>query len=92
MRTASALQTDLNSDDVINILFISAGKRMASQKPKACSHQPLNRREVLRAGLESLAQQRELRELQERPQTNTTGRRRAAPPPERSKADIMKVL
>ncbi|TMS07558.1 Protein moonraker [Larimichthys crocea] len=66
------------------------GKRMASQKPKACSHQPLNRREVLRAGLESLAQQRELRELQERPQTNTTGRRRAAPPPERSKADIMK--
>lgn len=66
---------------------------MASQKPKTTSHQPLNRREVLRAGLESLAQQRELRELQGRPQTNTTRRKGGAVHSERSKADIvMKVL
>uniref|UniRef100_A0A3B4UBX5 Si:dkey-243i1.1 n=1 Tax=Seriola dumerili TaxID=41447 RepID=A0A3B4UBX5_SERDU len=36
--------------------------RMASQKPKTTSQQPINRREVLRVGLESLVQQRELRE------------------------------
>lgn len=66
---------------------------MASQKPKTTSHQPLNRREVLRAGLESLAQQRELRELQGRPQTNTACRKGGALHSERSKADTaMKVL
>ncbi|XP_035536655.1 protein moonraker isoform X2 [Morone saxatilis] len=66
------------------------GRRMASQKPQTTSHQPLNRREVLRAGLESLAQQRELRELQGRAQTNTTSRRGGgALRSERSRADII---
>lgn len=66
---------------------------MASQKPQTTSHQPLNRREVLRAGLESLAQQRELRELQRRPQKNTVCRKGGALHSERSKADfIMKVV
>ncbi|XP_044058781.1 protein moonraker isoform X3 [Siniperca chuatsi] len=65
------------------------GRRMASQKPKTTSHQPMNRREVLRAGLESLAQQRELRELQGRPQTNTTCRKGGALHSERSKAAII---
>lgn len=66
---------------------------MTSQKPKDTSHQPMNRRDVLRAGLESLAQQRELRELQRRAQTNTTCRKGRAMHSERSKADIiMKVL
>ncbi|XP_070826140.1 protein moonraker isoform X2 [Chaetodon trifascialis] len=64
---------------------IHAGRRMASQ-PKTTSHQPLSRREVLRAGLESLAQQRE---LQRRPQTNTTRRKGGALHPERSKADFI---
>lgn len=65
---------------------------MVLQKPKMTSQQLMNRREVLRAGLESLAQ-REQRELQGRPQTNTTCRRGAALHSERSKAgNIMKVL
>ncbi|XP_051253797.1 protein moonraker isoform X2 [Dicentrarchus labrax] len=64
-------------------------RRMASQKPQTTSHQPLNRREVLRAGLESLAQQRELRELQGRAQTNTTSRGGGALRSERSRADII---
>ncbi|XP_076590844.1 protein moonraker isoform X3 [Chaetodon auriga] len=70
---------------------VHAGRRMVSQ-PKTTSHQPLNRREVLRAGLESLAQQRELRELRElqrRPQTNTTRRKGGALHSERSKADFI---
>ncbi|XP_031153444.1 protein moonraker isoform X2 [Sander lucioperca] len=62
------------------------GRRMTSQKPKTTSHQLLNRREVLRAGLESLAQ-RELRELQAPPQT--TGRKGGALQSERSRADII---
>lgn len=66
---------------------------MASQKPKTSSHQPLSRKEVLRAGLERLAQQRELRELQRRPQTNTTRSKGGALNSERSRADIiMKVF
>ncbi|XP_073336831.1 protein moonraker isoform X2 [Pagrus major] len=65
------------------------GRRMNSQKPKTTSHQPLSRREVLRAGLESLAQQRELRELQRRAQTNTTRRKGGAPHSGRNKADII---
>ncbi|XP_075956380.1 protein moonraker isoform X2 [Anarhichas minor] len=60
------------------------GRRMASQKPKAAPHQLLNRREVLRAGLQSLAQ----RELQGRPQTNTACRKGGALHSGRSKADI----
>ncbi|XP_070685396.1 protein moonraker [Pempheris klunzingeri] len=65
------------------------GRRMASQKPKTTSHQPMSRREVLRAGLESLAQQRELREQQRQPQTNTIYRKGGAVHSERSKADMM---
>ncbi|XP_041796994.1 protein moonraker isoform X2 [Chelmon rostratus] len=68
---------------------VHAGRRMASQKPQTTSHQPLNRREVLRAGLESLAQQRELRELQRRPQKNTVCRKGGALHSERSKADFI---
>ncbi|KAM9733567.1 protein moonraker isoform 2-T2 [Menidia menidia] len=49
------------------------GNRAASHKPRTTSHQP-SRREVLRAGLQSLAQQRELREQQEQPQINSTYR------------------
>ncbi|KAM8904526.1 LOW QUALITY PROTEIN: protein moonraker [Spinachia spinachia] len=65
------------------------GKRMASQKPKSASHQLMNRREMLRAGLQSLA----LRELQGQPQTNTTCSKGRAPPSGRSKAGITtKVL
>ncbi|XP_031729499.1 protein moonraker isoform X2 [Anarrhichthys ocellatus] len=60
------------------------GRRMASQKPKAAPHQLLNRREVLRAGLQSLAQ----RELQGRPQTNTACRKGGALHSGRSKAGI----
>ncbi|KAM9359559.1 protein moonraker [Symphorus nematophorus] len=66
-----------------------AGRRTGSQKPKPPSQQPLNRREVLRAGLESLVQQRELRELQRRTQTNTSRRKGGALHSERSKADII---
>ncbi|XP_040047879.2 protein moonraker isoform X2 [Gasterosteus aculeatus] len=60
------------------------GKRMASQKPKTASHQLMNRREMLRAGLQSLA----LSELQGRPQTNTTCRKGGAPPSGRSEAGV----
>ncbi|XP_039985982.1 protein moonraker isoform X2 [Xiphias gladius] len=63
---------------------VRAGRRMAPQKPRTASHQPMNRREVLRAGLESLAQQRE---LQGRPQTNTSWRKGLHS--ERRKADII---
>ncbi|XP_033968806.1 protein moonraker isoform X3 [Trematomus bernacchii] len=59
------------------------GRRMASQKPKPTSLQPLNRREVLRTGMESLAQ----RDL--RPPSNPTCRKGAALHSERSKADIL---
>ncbi|KAM6932696.1 protein moonraker [Lycodopsis pacificus] len=60
------------------------GRRMASQKPKAAPHQLLNRREVLRAGLQSLAQ----RELQGRPPSNTACRKGGALQSGTSKADI----
>ncbi|XP_062275111.1 protein moonraker isoform X1 [Scomber scombrus] len=68
------------------------GRRMVSQKPKTTSSlQPMSRAEVLRAGLESLAQQRELREPPGRCQTNTTHRKGGALHSEMSKADkIMK--
>ncbi|XP_038550629.1 protein moonraker-like isoform X2 [Micropterus salmoides] len=65
------------------------GMRMASHKPKTTSRQPMNRREVLRAGLETLAQQRELTELHGRSQTSTTCRKGGALPSERSKADVI---
>ncbi|XP_056231008.1 protein moonraker isoform X1 [Seriola aureovittata] len=66
---------------------VHAGWRMASQKPKTTSQQPINRREVLRVGLESLVQQRELRELRGRPQTNTSCRKGLQS--ERRKIDII---
>uniref|UniRef100_A0A671TLU3 Si:dkey-243i1.1 n=1 Tax=Sparus aurata TaxID=8175 RepID=A0A671TLU3_SPAAU len=65
------------------------GRRINAQKPKTTSQQPLSRREVLRAGLESLAQQRELRELQRPAQTNTTRRKGGAPHSGRNKAEII---
>lgn len=65
-----------------------------SQKPKVTtSLRPMNRAEVLRAGLESLTQQRELRELPGQCQTNATCRKGGTLHSERSKADkIMKVF
>lgn len=74
---------------MLNFLFVSADKRVASQKPTT-AQQAMNRREVLRTGLESLAQQRELQELQRRVQTNTRSRKRL--PSERKTAETMKVL
>ncbi|XP_071383252.1 protein moonraker [Centroberyx affinis] len=61
------------------------GRRMTSQKPRGISIQPTDRREVLRAGLESLVQQRELRETHEGSEPNTTCRRGRALHSERSK-------
>ncbi|XP_068174394.1 protein moonraker isoform X2 [Antennarius striatus] len=66
-------------------------KRMAPQKPEATSHQDLNRREVLMAGLERLAQQRELNELQRQRQTNTSSRKEVAPHSDRSMGAPPKV-
>ncbi|XP_022052512.2 protein moonraker isoform X2 [Acanthochromis polyacanthus] len=51
------------------------GRRKASQKANNTAHQSMNRREMLRAGLETVAQQRELRELQGRSQPNSTCRK-----------------
>ncbi|XP_032361163.1 protein moonraker isoform X3 [Etheostoma spectabile] len=65
---------------------VRAGRRITSQKPKTTSHRFMNRREVLRAGLESLAQ-RELRELQGPPET--TCRKGGALHSERSRVDII---
>ncbi|XP_034723069.1 protein moonraker isoform X3 [Etheostoma cragini] len=65
---------------------VRAGRRITSQKPKTTSHQLMNRRELLRAGLESLAQ-RDLRELQGPPQT--TCRKGGALHSERSRDDII---
>ncbi|XP_047449179.1 protein moonraker isoform X3 [Mugil cephalus] len=60
------------------------GRRMVSQKPRPTSHQPTNRRELLRAGLERVAQQRELKA---RPPIQTTSRKELDS--ERRKADTM---
>ena len=62
---------------------------MTSQKHKATSHHPMSRREVLRMGVQSIAQQRELIELQEQSETISTCRR-GRQAVER-KADVMKV-
>ncbi|XP_074536482.1 protein moonraker isoform X3 [Halichoeres trimaculatus] len=66
-----------------------AGRRMVSQRPKSTSCQLINRREVLRAGLERLAQQRELREQPARAQTNTTCKKGGATRSDRTKADFI---
>ncbi|KAL7399746.1 hypothetical protein ABVT39_000976 [Epinephelus coioides] len=63
------------------------GKRKASQKPKTTFHQLMNRKEVLRAGLESLTQRE--RELQGRLQANTNCREGGVQRPERRKANII---
>ncbi|XP_069017532.1 protein moonraker isoform X2 [Embiotoca jacksoni] len=65
------------------------GQRVASQKHKTSSYQPVNRRDVLRAGLETLVQQREPRERQGRTQTNTTCRK--ARQSEMRQADVRKM-
>lgn len=75
---------------LITFSFVSLGRRTVSQKPRPPSHQPMNRREVLRAGLERVAQQRELKEQQARPQIHTTTRK--GRDPERRKADTVRVL
>ncbi|XP_042341933.1 protein moonraker isoform X2 [Plectropomus leopardus] len=62
---------------------VRGGKRTALQK--TTSHQLMNRKEMLRAGLETLAQ----RELQGRPQANTTCRKGGSRHSERSKANII---
>ncbi|KAK9521055.1 hypothetical protein VZT92_020894 [Zoarces viviparus] len=54
------------------------GRRMASQKPRAAPHQLLNRLDVLRAGLQSLAQR----------ETNAACRKGGALRSGRSKADV----
>ncbi|XP_033486513.1 protein moonraker isoform X1 [Epinephelus lanceolatus] len=64
-----------------------AGKRTASQRPKTTFHQLMNRKEVLRAGLESLAQRE--RELLGRLQANTSCREGGVQRPERRKANII---
>ncbi|XP_041652640.1 protein moonraker isoform X2 [Cheilinus undulatus] len=65
------------------------GRRMVPKKPKTTFHQLVNRREVLRAGLERLAQQRELKEQPTRPQTNTHRRKGGALHSDRNKADVI---
>ncbi|XP_067364426.1 protein moonraker isoform X2 [Channa argus] len=50
-------------------------RRMAPHKPKTTSHQLITRREVLRAWLQRLGQQRELTVQQEPSKTNTTSRK-----------------
>lgn len=62
---------------------------MALQRPKVTSHQPMSRREVLRAGLERLAQQRELREHPVRAQTNALSKKGGAAHSNRTKADFI---
>lgn len=66
---------------------------MAPHKPRAFSVQPVERRVVLRAGLENLIQQRELRERLRESRLNPTYRGGGALHTERSKAGmIMKVI
>ncbi|XP_047191630.1 protein moonraker isoform X1 [Scophthalmus maximus] len=65
---------------------VSAGRRMASQKPRTISHQPMSRREVLGTGLEVLAQPSRPRERQRPPPTNTN---RKGLHSERGKADVI---
>nr|XP_046245426.1 protein moonraker isoform X2 [Scatophagus argus] len=66
---------------------VHAGRRMASRKPKTISHQPLNRGEVLRSGLESLVQQRELQGRSQ--QADATHRKGGALQSERGKHNQM---
>ncbi|KAM6987403.1 protein moonraker [Tautogolabrus adspersus] len=67
---------------------LHVGRRRAVQKPKTASHhQLINRRELLRAGLERLAQQRELREQPTQTQTNMDCRKAVDLHSDRNKAD-----
>ncbi|KAM6933305.1 protein moonraker [Xenentodon cancila] len=63
-------------------------RRMASQKPKASSQEPVNRREVLRSGLKLIGQQRELKDLQDQSERRTTYRK--GPHTEKRKAGVIK--
>ncbi|XP_020509690.2 protein moonraker isoform X2 [Labrus bergylta] len=66
------------------------GRRRALQKPRTASHQQLiNRRELLRAGLERFAQQGELREQPTQAQTNMNCREGGDQHSDRNKADII---
>ncbi|XP_058489477.1 protein moonraker isoform X2 [Solea solea] len=60
---------------------VRVGRRMTSQKTKAAPQQLMNRREVLRCGVEKLVHQRG------RPQTNTTSRR--GPHSDRARDDVI---
>ncbi|XP_017290755.1 protein moonraker isoform X3 [Kryptolebias marmoratus] len=64
------------------------GKRHTLRRPKTAPRQALDRREVLRVGLQSIAQQRELREQLETSQTSAT--RRKDRHAESRKADTVK--
>ncbi|KAM4627365.1 protein moonraker [Polymixia lowei] len=66
------------------------GRRTASQNPRVASARPKDRSRLLRAGLESLVQQRELREeARQESEPNATYRRGGALHPERSKVDMI---
>ncbi|XP_030008642.1 protein moonraker [Sphaeramia orbicularis] len=65
------------------------GKKMSSQKPRVPSYQRMNRREVLRAGIERLAQQRELREKHDGFHTNDTSKKGGVLHTEKNKAGIL---
>lgn len=73
----------------IIFLFFFLGKKLVSQRPRTSCQQPVSRREVLRAGLESLVQQRELQERQGRPRPNPARRKDGAVHAERNKADVI---
>uniref|UniRef100_A0A1A7XUC9 KIAA0753 n=2 Tax=Iconisemion striatum TaxID=60296 RepID=A0A1A7XUC9_9TELE len=66
---------------------VRAGRRRTLQKPKSASHLPTKRREVLKVGLQSIIQQRALKEQPGRSQKNTTCRKQHA---ERRKADVIR--
>ncbi|XP_056139948.1 protein moonraker [Lampris incognitus] len=62
------------------------GRRVASQKPRGAQNQHVERRQVLRAGLESMVQQRELREeTRTGSRPNIIHRKERALNPQRSK-------
>uniref|UniRef100_A0A1A8SH03 KIAA0753 n=1 Tax=Nothobranchius rachovii TaxID=451742 RepID=A0A1A8SH03_9TELE len=65
---------------------VCAGRRRTRRKPKSASHQPTKRREALRVGLQSIIQQRVLKEQPRPSQKNTTCRKQHA---ERRKTDVI---
>ncbi|XP_054598544.1 protein moonraker isoform X1 [Nothobranchius furzeri] len=65
---------------------VCVGRRLTRRKPKSASHQPTKRREALRVGLQSIIQQRALKEQPRPSQKNTTCRKQHA---ERRKTDVI---